>query len=213
MYALADGALFALLPDGAQKWKYSFEKSNYSPRGLAIGTDGTVYLTSASKGSIHGTALLAISPQGTLKWRNQGYDFAGNALVASDGTIYEKIHLERDFAVVALDPEGKAKWSTPEASHSIAVSSDGTLFICYIRDVFAMSPRGNMLWKVTLPRNPDFLDPYDPTEAVTLSPNGKFYVGDFLGRVGTFVTPSGLATSGWPAKFHDERNTARAGAR
>jgi hypothetical protein len=205
VYARAEGSLFALTPNGVQKWKYSFEESNYFPSEPAIGVDGTVYLT--------GRTLFAISPQGTLKWRNQSYDFAGNALVASDGTIYERIHVEKDFAVVALDPEGKAKWSTPEASHSIAISSDGTLFICYIRDVFAMSPRGNMLWKVKLPKNPDYLDPYDSTEAVALAPNGRFYMGDFLGRLGTLVTPSGLATSGWPAKFHDERNTARAGAR
>jgi hypothetical protein len=213
VYARAEGALFALLPDGAQKWKYSFEKSKYSSGQLAIGTDGTVYLTSREPEPMQGAALFAIRPQGTLKWRNQAYDFTGNTLVASDGTIYENVYLPRNYAVAALDSDGKVKWSTPEASHSIAVSSDGTLFICYIRDVFAMSPRGNMLWKVKLPKNPDYLDPYDPTEAVTLAPNGKFYMGDFLGRLGTFVTPSGLATSGWPAKFHDDRNTARAGAR
>ena len=213
VYARAETGLFALLPNGAQKWKYSVEKSNYFLAGLAVGTDGTVYLTSREPEPMRGAALFAIRPQGTLKWRNQAYDFTGTTLVASDGTIYENIHLERDFAVVAFDPEGKAKWSTPEASHSIAISSDGTLFICYIHDVLAMSSRGNMLWKVKLPKNPDYLDPYDPTEAVTLTPNGRFYMGDFLGRLGTFVEPSGLATSGWPAKFHDNRNTARAGAR
>jgi hypothetical protein len=210
VYALADGALFALTPDGTQKWKYSFEKSKYFSGDLAMGADGTVYLT--SKGMV-GAGLFAIRPQGTLKWRNQAYDFARNALVASDGTIYENVHLERDTAVVALNPDGKTKWSTPEASHSIVVSSDGTLFVCYIRDVFAMSPRGNMLWKVKLSMSSDYLYPYDPTDAVTLAPNGKFYIGDFLGRLGTFAAPAGLATSGWPARFHDARNTARAGAR
>lgn len=213
VYARAEGALFALTPDGAQKWKYSFEKSKYLSCHLAIGADGTVYLTSRDPEPMRPRALFAISPQGTLKWRNQAYDFTGNTLVASDGTIYEDVSLERNFALVALDPEGKAKWSTPEASHSIAVSADGTLFICYIRDVFAMSRRGNMLWKVKLPKHSDDLDYVGATEAVTLAPNEEFYMGDFLGRLGTLVTPSGLATSGWPAKFHDDRNTSRAGAR
>jgi hypothetical protein len=69
-----------------------------------------------------------------------------------------------------------------------------------------------MLWKAQLPQNPDSLDAHDPTKAVTLAPNGKFYIGDFLGRLGTLVAPAGLATSGWPARFHDARDTTRAGA-
>ena len=35
--------------------------------------------------------------------RNQAYDFTGNTLVASDGTIYENIYLQRNYAVAALD--------------------------------------------------------------------------------------------------------------
>jgi hypothetical protein len=89
------------------------------------------------------------------------------------------------------------------------LASDGTLYICFVRDLFAISPRGRMLWKANLPDDP-FI--HIPTNAVTLAPNAQFYIGDFRGRLGTLETPAGLATSGWPARFHDARNTARAGA-
>jgi outer membrane protein assembly factor BamB len=211
VYALANGALFALAPDGTEKWKYPFAASDYFRGDLAVGADGTIYLTNNGPGGR--SPLSALTPQGKLKWRNQSYNFAGKALVAADGTIYENIYLERDTAVVALNPNGKATWSTPEASNALEVSSDGTLYICFVRDLFAMSPRGKMLWKAQLPRNPDLVEAFDPTKAITLGPNGKFYIGDFLGQLGTFDAPAGLAASGWPARFHDARNTARAGAR
>jgi len=95
------------------------------------------------------------------------------------------------------------------------VASDGTLYIRYVasgRGLFAINPRGKMLWKAQLPRNADFLEAYDLTKAVTLAPNGKFYIGDFLGRLGTLDAPAGLARSGWPSRFRDSRNTSRAGA-
>jgi hypothetical protein len=210
VYALANDALFALAPDGAQKWKYPFEKSEFFSGELALGNEGTIYLT--IKNTILSTALLALTPQGTLKWRNQKYVFAGNALVASDGTIFENVRVGTNTAVVALDSDGKPKWNTPEASYLLDLASDGTVYVCYVRDLFAISPRGKMLWKVRLPENPDSLEAHDPTKAVTLVPRGKFYIGDFLGRLGTLGVPAGLPASGWPSRFHDARNTARAGA-
>lgn len=211
VYGLADGALFALAPDGTQKWKYTFETSKYFEGNLAVGADGAVYFR--VPGSPIGSALLALTPQGTLKWRNESHFFQGAPLVTSDGTIYEDVKdTGNEDAVAALGPDGKDKWSTPLGSNMLQIASDGTLYICYVRDLFAISPRGRMLWKAQLPENPDILAAHDPTKAVSLAPNGKFYIGDFLGRLGTFDAPTGLATSGWPARFHDVRNTARAGA-
>ena len=210
VYALANGALFALAADGTQEWKYTVETSSDFAGKLAIGTDGTIYLTNMAPGSR--SALYALTPQGALKWRNEAYDFVGNALVASDGSIYENIQLSRNTTVVALNPNGKVKWNTWEASESLGVASDGTLYIRFRFDLFATSPRGNMLWKMQLPTDGVLPGP-TPTKAITLAPNGKLYIGDFLGRLGTADAPSGLATSGWPARFHDARNTARVGAR
>jgi outer membrane protein assembly factor BamB len=213
VYALADGALFALAPHGAPKWKYSFEMSKYAAGELAIGPDGSIYLADNEPGP--SSALFALAPQGTLKWRNESYELLGGPLVASDGTIYQEARdreIGTNTLVVALDRNGKHKWSTPIGSSPLAVASDGTLYICYIRDLFAMGRRGNMLWKAQLPEDPDSLTAHVPTKAVTLAPNRKFYIGDFLGRLGTLDAPVGMSTSGWPARYHDARNTSRARA-
>ena len=213
VYALADGALFALTPDGTQKWNYSFTKSKYFAGELAVGPDGTIYVAENQPGLR--SALVALTPQGTLKWRNESYELQGGPLVASDGTIYQEARDRRigtNTQVVALNPDGKTKWNTPIGSSPLAIASDGILYICYVRDLFAISRRGNMLWKAQLPENPSFVNAHDPTKAVTLSPMGEFYIGDFLGRLGTLDAPVGLATSGWPAPFHDARNTSRVGA-
>lgn len=216
VYALADGALFALAPDGAQKWKYSFEKSEYFAGELAVAADGTVHFTIRHPGGLS-SKLFALTPQGMLKWRIESYDLMGGPLVASDGTVYitVSVHVEGDGneeQVVALDPNGEAKWNTPNGSSLLDLASDGTLYICYIRDLFAISRRGDMLWKAQLSEDPDFTSAHVPTKAVTLAPNGRLYIGDFLGRLGTLEAPAGLATSGWPARFHDARNSSRAGA-
>jgi outer membrane protein assembly factor BamB len=213
VYALADDALFSLAPDGTQKWKYSFEKSEYFEGDLAVAADGTVHFTNRHPGGLN-SQLFALTPQGMLKWHIESYDLMGGPLVASDGTVYitVSVHVQGDGnvkQVVALDPNGEAKWNTPNGSSLLTLASDGTLYVCYVRDLFAISPRGRMLWKANLPDDP-FL--HIPTNAVTLAPNAKFYIGDFLGRLGTLDAPAGLATSGWPARFHDTRNTARAGA-
>ncbi|HKN17422.1 MAG TPA: PQQ-binding-like beta-propeller repeat protein [Candidatus Sulfotelmatobacter sp.] len=213
VYALADGTLFTLAPDRTQRWKYSFEESKYSAGELAVGTDGTVFFTNRYSGGLS-SQLFALTPQGMLKWRIESYDLMGGPLIASDGTVYitVSIHVEGDGnqkQVVAFDPNGEAKWNTPNGSSLLNLASDGTLYICYVRDLFAISPRGRMLWKANLPNDPSI---HIPTNAVTLAPNAKFYIGDFLGRLGTLDVPAALATSGWPAPFHDARNTARAGA-
>jgi len=213
VYALADGVLFTLAPDGTQKWKCSFEKSDNFEGELAVGTDGTVYFTNRHPGGIS-SQLFALTPQGILKWRTESYDLLGGPLIASDGTVYitVSIHVEGDGnqkQVVALDPNGEAKWNTPNGSSLLNLASDGTLYIRYVRDLFAISSRGRMLWKANLPDDPAI---HIPTDAMTLAPNAQFYIGDFTGRLGTLDAPAGLATSGWPARFHDARNTSRAGA-
>jgi len=213
VYALAAGALFALAPDGTQKWKCAFEKSDYFEGDLAVGTDGTVYFTSRHPGGLN-SQLFALTSQGTVKWRTESYALVGGPLIASDGTVYitVSIHVEGDGnqkQVVALDPNGEAKWNTPNGSSLLNLASDGTLYVCYVRDLLAISPRGRMLWKANLPDDPLI---HIPTDAVTLAPNAKFYIGDSLGRLGTLDAPAGLAASGWAARFHDARNTARAGA-
>jgi hypothetical protein len=209
VYALAEEGLFAITPDGAPRWKYALERSKYAAGEVAVGNDGTIYLTTFINRDY---ALLALTPQGTLRWSYRA-DRLAHTLAGPDGTIYVTKTANNRTWVLAIDPNGKVKWTGPEESDSLGIASDGTVFICDVRDLVATSPRGKTLWLAQLPENPNETESHDPTKAVTLAPNGRFYIGDFLGRLGTLEVPAGLATTGWPARFHDARNTARAGAR
>ena len=208
VYALADGALFALAPDGTQKWKFDFERTEYFVGNLAVGADQTVFFRVPTPPT-H-LALFALTPQGRQKWRNESHVFLGAPLLTADGTIYVDVNdTGNNHEVVALDADGNDKWRIPSGSNVLQVAADGTLYVCFVRDLFAISPRGRMLWKAQLPINSISLT----TKALILEPRGKFYMGDFVGRLGTLDVPAGLATSGWPAQFHDARNTGRSGAR
>jgi hypothetical protein len=104
--ALAADGLFALAPEGTQKWNYSFTNSKYFAGQLALGPDGTIYL--ADHADLNST-LFALTPQGALKWRNDSYELLGGPLVAPGGTTYQEVW-DRDVGnntlVVALNPNG-----------------------------------------------------------------------------------------------------------
>jgi sugar lactone lactonase YvrE len=209
IYALDEGGLFAVTPGGKQRWKFALERSKYFAGELAVEKDETIYLTAFINSD---SGLYAITPQGTLKWLFRGERLA-HTLAAPDGTIYVTRTTDNRTSVVALDPNGKVKWTSPEGSDSLGIASDGTLFVCEVRDLVATGPCGKPIWMARLPEDPDEVDAYVPTKAITLAPDGRFYIGDFLGRLATLDVPAGLAADGWPARFHDPRNTARAGAR
>ena len=216
IYALADGGVFAIAPDGTQRWKFALEKSKYAAGDLALGADDTVYVTSLVEGK---SKLLMLTPQGILKRQFASPDFGTvfaspeQTRVAADGTVYVTKKADNRTYVVAIDPKGDVRWTGPEASHTLQLASDGTVYICRVRDLVAMNSREKILWTAQLPENPGETESHEPTQAVTLASDGKFYIGDFLGRLGTLDTSLPLAAAGWPARFHDARNTSRAGAR
>lgn len=213
VYAVANGGAFAIAPDGKERWKYNLPKSRYPAGAIAIGNDESVYLTTQTDTD---SAITVLSSHGDLKQQyhtNFGETFViGKTLIAADGTIYvTKSILNRTYAM-KLDSHGQVKWTGPQESDTLNIASDGTLHICDVRDLVAVSPDGKIVWRAQLPEDPNETEAHSPTKAVTLGPNGKFYIGDFVGRLGTLDNSVGLAPSGWPMRFHDARNTSRAGA-
>lgn len=214
VYALANGGIFAIAPDGKERWNFPLPKSKYFTGDIAIGDDGTVYLTTIINSD---SALTLLTPGGHPK---QSYhtNFAetfviGKTLIVADGTIYVTKNIMNRTYAMALDSNGHVKWTGPQESETLSIASDGTLFIVDVRDLVAMNPSGKVLWRAQLPQDPNEIEVYSPTKAVTLGSNGKFYIGDWVGRLGTLDSSVSIATAGWPMKFHDARNTSRAGAR
>jgi hypothetical protein len=110
---------------------------------------------------------------------------------------------------MALDSRGQVKWTGPEESETLSIASDGALCFYDVRDLVAVNPRGKILWRAQLPEDPNETEADSPTRAFTPGSNGKFFIGDFVGRLGTFDSSGSIATAGWPVRFHDARNTSR----
>ncbi|MFB6272105.1 MAG: PQQ-binding-like beta-propeller repeat protein [Salinibacter sp.] len=151
-----DNNLYAVNPDGSQKWVYDAnppgaDESGGIQAGVAIGDGGTLY---AGSGSDH---IHAIEENGSRKWINRLVTQAGinsSPAIIGDGTIYigtneGKLH--------AINPDGSIKWTfdTGGRTHSPAVASDGTIYVG-VGDldfspgdpgkVYAINPDGTQKW-------------------------------------------------------------------
>jgi outer membrane protein assembly factor BamB len=213
VYALANGGIFAIAPDGKEDWKFPLTKTKYFTGAIAIGSDGMVYLTTLINSD---SSVTLLTSGGDLKQRyraDSGETFVtGNTLIAADGTIYVTKNIMNRTYAMALDPSGHVTWTGPQESETLSIASDGTLCFYDARDLVAINPHGKVLWRARLPEDPNETEAHGPTKAVTLGPNGTFYIGDFVGRLGTLDSSVSIAPAGWPVRFHDARNTSRAGA-
>jgi len=112
--------------------------SNYCPP--VIAADGTIYIASS-------TAVNAVTPEGTLKWRFPvGERCQGSPLIAADGTIYAG-----GAILHALTPEGTERWKfqpmVDELGGAPAIASDGTVYVCSEGyGLHALAPDGSLRW-------------------------------------------------------------------
>jgi outer membrane protein assembly factor BamB len=99
-----DGHLYALTPAGGLKWIFN----GAGPKGLSIMADGTIVTGDES-------AITAINPDGTLRWRYLESPRAFILLgpnVGPDGNVYAVA--TEGLGVFSLTPAGKLRWSIPE---------------------------------------------------------------------------------------------------
>ena len=112
-----DDNLYAINPDGTQKWAFT---TNGTVNSSAIGLDGTIY---AGSDDYH---LYAINPDGTQKWA-----FATNGevnrspAIGLDGTIYAgSVNY-----LYAINPDGTQKWAFYGSVSSPTIGVDGTIYV------------------------------------------------------------------------------------
>jgi outer membrane protein assembly factor BamB len=175
-----DGNLYAINPDGSQKWFYDlgdYELGVWlsSP---AIGLEGTVYIDVPSYMVSHHAFLYAINPDGSLKWT---YDVGGDVnpfpespTIGIDGVVYVKGAKADGYSVVhAIYPDGSLKWTwsndgVPIADTYPALGLDGIVYQSFIGQFRAINPDGSLKWK------------YSNGSTIIISPaigaNGTIYV-------------------------------------
>ncbi len=137
----SDGNLYAMNPNGTERWHYSF--GSFGVSSPSVAPDGSIYAISDDN------SLYAIDPDGTLNWTKNigGYSTIYPA-VASDGTIYVG---STDDRLYCLDPDGSENWNYLTGGSiwsSPAIGSDGTVYFgSYDHYIYAVDPNGMLEWK------------------------------------------------------------------
>ncbi len=149
-----NGNLYAINPDGSQRW--AFETGSIKGS-MAFGKDGTIYARAIIR-------LFAINPDGSQKWvsgmKDRGPD--NPVAVGPDGSIYTVnlgtpgswtgIGLSR-CSFCALNPDGSLKWAfrpTVGFVDSVVVGPDGVIYVSTNERgagrLYVLSPAGSQKW-------------------------------------------------------------------
>ena len=112
----------------------------------AIGPDGTVYASCYD-------GLIALTPDGALKWKYSYAEGPRSPVVAPNGSIYI---VDDDGWLHALTAGGLCQWCSEEASwqHSPAVGPDGTIYVGGYYSLLALNWDGTEKWRTSMDRLP-----------------------------------------------------------
>jgi outer membrane protein assembly factor BamB len=144
-----DRYFFAVYPNGTLKWKCLI--NGLVESSPAIGEDGTIYVGIESPWD----GLIAINPDGTIKWRYKGGCVISSPMIGDDGIIYYGVQSNSNppkGAFIALYPNGTLKWryNTDHVVYSSPVIGDDGTFYCGCHDtyLYALYPNnGTVKWR------------------------------------------------------------------
>ena len=154
--------LFAVNPDGTEKWRFPVKWGNDFWSSPTVGEDGTIYIGSARVENDPGYkgGVFAINPDGTEKWFfEDSSGITSTAAIGLDGTIYIGGNdLRPDGkegnigALLALNQQGKLIWKfsfEDWMESSPAIGKDGTIYTSTGREArfYAFNPDGTVKWK------------------------------------------------------------------
>jgi outer membrane protein assembly factor BamB len=137
----SSNALFAVNPDGTQKWAVFKGGSGGTP---AIGFDNTIYFQDY-------TGFYAITPSGDVRWKLLiGDGQPSSPVIGPDGTIY--ICSWEFPKICAIFPGGLQKWCrdlSNSPGDSPAISPNGILYVPG-QPLCALAPDGTNIWSLDL---------------------------------------------------------------
>jgi outer membrane protein assembly factor BamB len=209
-----DGNLYAVNPDGTEKWRFYAGPPNYDERwkvsksimaSPAVASDGTIYIYSSAN------YLYAIRPDGTKKWQfyvKWHNDFWSSPTIGPDGTIYigsarSQEDPNYDGGLHAINPDGTEKWLFPDDSgvtSTAAIGTDGTIYFGgnelnphgegNVGKIYAIYPDGTKKWEYT---TENWME-----SSPAIGPDGVIYIGS--GKEGNIYAINPDGSERW--RFH-----------
>jgi len=137
-----------------EKWRFTTYLTGGTP---TIADDGTIYIGGGF--SVSPWYLIAVNPDGTLKWRykTSGLTIYSSPALAEDGTVYIG---SWDNFLYAINPDGSRKWRFNTKNGGIssapAIGEDGTIYFGDLGDfgyhskIWAVNPNGTEKWSYTV---------------------------------------------------------------
>jgi|GEM_PF-967498 hypothetical protein len=198
--SLPEGKIYAIAPDGSQKWIFQAGLGGgvYGP--VSVAGDGTIYgagLVPAPAGSGATGAIFALTPAGTVKWK---FDATGNDIIAGpsigpDGNIYAVAEFP-GIGLFSLTPAGQLRWKTGSfgeygpLGQEIAFGS-GQLYFAF--DMVGMGSPSLFGYSLAGAKRFQLPNPADNSQP-DVGPNGNVVIESFPTGVGlslTGYTPAG----------------------
>ncbi|MDZ7298500.1 MAG: choice-of-anchor D domain-containing protein [candidate division KSB1 bacterium] len=137
------GRILSVSATGALRWLREPDASFGIPALPALGSDGTLYLT-----SVRGGWLLALdTATGAERWRRElpGGDFISPVVIDAAGHLYA---LHSTAGLVCFAADGTLRWSRPEVRGSRGTSpafgAEGTIYVSGDRMLYAVA-QGNTI--------------------------------------------------------------------
>ena len=134
-----DAALYALNPDGTQKWRFKADSGIYATP--ALDAIGNVYFCTLTGG------VYSVTSTGNQRWRaSSGGNISSSPAISADGTTlyyggYDQKFYARSTAT------GTATWTLTLANEvrasSPAIDANGVIYVgCYDGNLYAITPSG-----------------------------------------------------------------------
>ena len=183
----SDDSLYAMYPNGTEKWRYKAEPSTEIWSTPAVAEDGTIYVATWGGGYLN-----ALNPDGTQKWAICLIPYTNidsSISIGNDGTIYFGCENGR---VYAFNPNGTEKWNYSTGGDVASCPAIGNNNIIYVGSgdgyLYALCLNGTLSWRFKtggwIKGNP------------TISDNGTIYAPSFDGYLYA-LSPNG--TMQWRA--------------
>jgi len=185
IYVTSWNYLYALYPNGTEKWRWNYTTLQDSSPVLA--DDGTLYIgTNVVKKSGEGESgkqgLFAIHPNGTVKWSFLGNGAFNTPIIDPDGTIYVSTFSDNGM-FYAVYPNGTEKWHYDAEYYSQAppaIADDGTIYFNSQVALYAFSSKGALKWTLgglfvggpAVGDDGTIYIPCDPSFLYAINPNG-----------------------------------------